>query len=95
MKKFKSLAACALVSGAVCFVLGCKSAAPAPAPAATTTSVEPYPLKKCIVTDEPLEAGKDYTFVRDGHQIKLCCKDCLADFDKDPKKYMAKLSAGK
>jgi len=91
MKTLRSLAASALVAGAVAFVVGCKSDGRAPTVTAST-GVQPYPLKKCIVTDEELEPGKDYTFVRDGREIKLCCKDCLADFDKDPKKYMAKLS---
>jgi len=95
MKTFKSVAACALVSGALAFVAGCKSDGHSSAVTTTSAGVQPYPLKKCIVTDEELEPGKAYTFVRDGREIKLCCKDCLADFDKDPKKYMAKLSGAK
>jgi hypothetical protein len=58
---------------------------------ATTAAAKPYPLNKCLVTGEALEAGKSYTFVRDGQEIKLCCKDCLADFEKNPSKYLAKI----
>jgi hypothetical protein len=94
MKTFKSHAACALVAGALTFVVGCKSDGHGSA-ATASVGVQPYPLKKCIVTDEELEPRKEYTFIRDGREIKLCCKDCLADFDKDPKKFMAKLSGSK
>ena len=58
-------------------------------------AAKPYPLNKCIVTDEALDHGKPYTFVHDGQEIKLCCKDCLADFKKDPAKYLAKLGPAK
>ena len=94
MKSYKPLAASALVACALAFVVGCKSDGH---PSATTASagVQPYPLKTCIVTDESLEPGKEYTFIRDGREIKLCCKECLADFDKDPKKYIATLSGSK
>jgi hypothetical protein len=59
------------------------------------TASKPYPLDKCIVTDEAFEHGKPYVFVHEGQEIKLCCKDCLADFQKDPAKYLAKLNAPK
>jgi len=70
--------------------VGCKTHSHSDAVTATA-GLKPYPLDKCIVSDEPLE-GKTYTFVRDGQELKLCCKDCLAEFEKDPRKYMAKLS---
>ena len=54
---------------------------------------KPYPLNKCLVTDEGFDHGKPYTFVHEGQEIKLCCKDCLADFQKDPAKYLSKLNA--
>ena len=59
------------------------------------SAAKAYPLQKCVVSDETFEHGKPYVFVRDGQEIKLCCKDCLAEFDKDPAKYMAKLNAPK
>lgn len=51
-----------------------------------------YPLDKCIVTDEKLgEHGKPYVFTHEGQEIKLCCKDCLKDFKKEPAKYLKKI----
>ena len=53
---------------------------------------KPYPLDKCIVTDEKLgEHGKPYVFTHEGQEIKLCCKDCLKDFKKEPAIYLKKL----
>src|SRR5262245_37686400 len=53
---------------------------------------KPYPLEKCIVSDEKLgEMGKPFVFVHEGQEIKLCCKDCQKDFKKDPAKYIKKL----
>ena len=60
-----------------------------------TAAAKPYPLAKCLVTDEAFEHGKPYTFVHEGQEIKLCCKDCLADFKKEPSKYLSKLNAPK
>jgi YHS domain-containing protein len=58
---------------------------------------KPYPLDKCIVSDEKLgEMGKPFVFTYEGQEIKLCCKSCQKDFNKDPKKYLKKLEgAGK
>lgn len=54
--------------------------------------VKPYPLETCIVSGDKLgEMGKPVVFVHDGQEIKLCCKDCRKDFDKDPAKYLKKL----
>jgi len=61
----------------------------------SSAAVRPYPLRKCLVSDEALESGKVYTFVRNGQEIKLCCKDCLTDFDKDPAKYLSKLNTSR
>ncbi|MFM7103173.1 MAG: hypothetical protein ACKOET_10870 [Verrucomicrobiota bacterium] len=53
---------------------------------------KPYPLKTCIVSDEELGSmGKPVVFNHEGQEIKLCCKNCRADFDKDPAKHLAKL----
>ena len=54
---------------------------------------KPYKLDKCIVSDEKFEGSdmKPFEFVRDGQKYKLCCKNCLKDFDKDPKKFATKL----
>ena len=53
---------------------------------------KPYTLDKCIVSDEKLgEHGKAYVFTHEGQEIKLCCKDCLKDFKKEPAKYLKKI----
>jgi hypothetical protein len=60
-----------------------------------SATAKPYPLNKCIVTDEAFEHGKPVVFVHEGQEIKLCCKDCKPDFDKEPAKYLSKLGAKK
>ena len=53
---------------------------------------KPYPLDKCLVSDEKLDSmGKPYVFTHDGQEIKLCCKSCQKDFNKDKAKYVKKL----
>lgn len=54
---------------------------------------KPYPLAKCVVSDEKFEGSgmKPYEFVHEGQTIKLCCKSCLKDFKKEPAKYLKKL----
>ena len=57
---------------------------------------KPYTLKTCPVSDEKLGGDPDmkpYVFTYEGREIKLCCKDCKKDFDKDPKKYVKKIEA--
>lgn len=57
-------------------------------------AVKPYPLDKCIVSDEKLGADpamKPFSFTHEGQEIKLCCKSCKKDFTKDPAKYLKKL----
>jgi hypothetical protein len=55
-------------------------------------NAKPYPLKTCVVSGEKLgEMGKPYVFQQDGKEVRLCCKDCLKDFQKDPAKYMKKI----
>lgn len=58
---------------------------------------KPYPLKTCVVSDEALggDHGEPYTFVHEGQEIKLCCKPCLKDFNKEPAKYLKKIEDGK
>jgi hypothetical protein len=54
--------------------------------------VKPYPLKKCIVSDEDLDSmGDPFVFVHEGQEIKLCCKPCQKDFKKEPAKFLKKL----
>ncbi len=59
-------------------------------------AAKPYPLEKCIVSDEKLGGmGKPYVFTHEGQEIKLCCKSCLKDFNKEPAKYLKKLASDK
>jgi len=53
---------------------------------------KPYALKTCPVSDDKLgEMGDPYVFTYEGREIKLCCKDCKKDFDKNPKKFLKKI----
>ena len=55
-------------------------------------TAKPYPLETCIVSDEKLgEMGKPVVFTHEGREIKLCCKSCRKDFDKDPAKFIKKI----
>ena len=56
---------------------------------------KPYPLKTCIVSEEKLggDMGDPYVFTYEGREIKLCCKSCLKDFNKDSAKYVKKIEA--
>jgi YHS domain-containing protein len=55
---------------------------------------KPDKLTTCPVSGDKLsEMGKPYTFEYQGREVKLCCKDCKKDFDKDPAKYMKKIAA--
>ncbi len=50
---------------------------------------KPYPLEKCIVSDEKLgEMGKPVVLTYEGQEMKFCCKDCVKKFNKDPEKYI-------
>ena len=55
---------------------------------------KPYPLATCVVSGEKFEGSdmKPYEFVHAGQAIKLCCKSCLKDFNKEPAKYLKKIA---
>tara|TARA_R110002049_G_scaffold66647_3_gene173898 strand:- start:735 stop:1004 length:270 start_codon:yes stop_codon:yes gene_type:complete len=51
-----------------------------------------YKPGTCVVSGDDLEEmGKPFVFNHEGKEIKLCCKSCRKDFDKDPGKYLRKL----
>lgn len=62
-------------------------------------SLENYPLKSCVVSDEPLGSMGDaikYTHREAGKPDRLvlfCCEGCIEDFKADPAKFLAKLDA--
>ena len=55
---------------------------------------KPDKLTTCPVSGDKLgEMGKPFTFEYKGQEVKLCCKNCKKDFDKEPDKYMKKIRA--
>ena len=59
-------------------------------------AAKPYTLDTCVVSGEKLGSmGTPVTFVHEGQEVKLCCKNCRPDFDKDPAKFMKKIAEGK
>jgi YHS domain-containing protein len=59
-----------------------------------TSKAKPDLLKTCPVSGEKLgEMGKPLKFVYKEQEVKLCCKSCKKDFDKDPEKYMKLIRA--
>lgn len=92
MRLFKMLSGAAVVGG----MLAASSVgfAADQAKVGDTKSAKPYSLKTCIVSGEKLggDMGKPYVFVHQGQEIKLCCKGCLNDFNKEPAKYLKKLA---
>lgn len=72
----------------VALLAGCASYSDKP-----SASAKPYPLNTCIVSGDKFDHGKPVVRIVNGQEVKLCCKDCLKDFDKDPVKYLTKLDA--
>jgi ribosomal protein L24E len=97
MKKINSIVSTSLLAGIVALTaLGCKTRGHDEYNAdMKTSSAKAYPMDKCVVSGEALEPGKTYTFVRNGQEVKLCCKDCLAEFNKNPDKFMAQINNAK
>jgi hypothetical protein len=56
-----------------------------------------YPLSTCVVSGDELgHMGKpvEYVYKQTGKPdrvVMLCCKDCIADFEKNPAAYLKKL----
>jgi len=61
----------------------------------TNTNAVPDLLKTCPVSGEKLDGdmGKPYVFTYQDQEVKLCCKGCKKDFDKDPAKYLKLIRA--
>ena len=75
-------------------VLGTLLAASSAAFGADAQAAKPKPDKMdtCPVSGEKLgEMGDAYVFTYEGQEVKLCCKHCRKDFDKDPAKYIKKI----
>ena len=57
-------------------------------------NAKPYPLKTCLVSGEELgKMGEPYRLTYKGQEIKLCCKGCEKDFNKEPEKHLQKIAA--
>lgn len=85
MKFTKSIPTAVLLAGLVAATLSVRAADKDKKPL-------PYPLDKCVVSDEKLgDHGKPYVFTHEGQEIKMCCKSCLKDFKKEPAKYLKKI----
>lgn len=58
----------------------------------TTAGAKPYPLDTCIVTDNKLGSmGTPVSKTYGDQQVKFCCSPCVAKFEKNPDRYLAKL----
>jgi hypothetical protein len=62
---------------------------------AVSTNAVPDLLTTCPVSGDKLagDMGKPFVFVYKNQEVKLCCKDCKKDFDKNPDKYLALIRA--
>lgn len=66
--------------------------ASAPALAGSTSDPATYPLSTCIVSGETLgDHGDVVTREVDGREIRLCCKSCVKDLEKDQAGYLKAL----
>ncbi|MEM7310817.1 MAG: hypothetical protein AAF682_29370 [Planctomycetota bacterium] len=55
-----------------------------------------YPVKKCLVSEEPLDAmGGPIDMLYGTQLVRLCCKGCKKGFEKNPKEFLAKIDAAK
>ena len=78
---------------AACTMPSCCGGA-ATEPMADEAKAKPDLLTTCPVSGEKLgEMGKPLTFTYKDQEVKLCCKGCKKDFDKDPEKYMKLIRA--
>ncbi len=73
----------------------CSGMATAAPMADSSTKAVPDLLKTCPVSGEKLngDMGAPYTFSYQGQEVKLCCKSCKKDFDKNPDKYLKAIRA--
>ena len=64
------------------------------ATAADASAAAPYPLTTCVVSGDKLGAmGGPVIIHYHGTEVRFCCHECVASFNKNPAKYLAKLKA--
>ena len=69
-----------------------KQEVPAADAAVVAQQLPSYPLVKCPISDEPLDAmGGPLDITHEGRLVRLCCKGCLKGFKKDPAAAIAKI----
>lgn len=91
MKSTKPILTAVLLTGLAAGVLSARAA-----DNDADKKAKPYPLKTCIVSSEEInDKGemKPHVFVVEGQEVKLCCKSCLKDFNKDKAGYLKKIEA--
>ncbi len=80
-----SLAVLALCGTAIAFQGAAQSSAPTGDAQVIAQQLPSYPLDTCPVSKEPLDAmGKPLNLVHEGRLVRLCCKGCTKEFQKDP-----------
>jgi hypothetical protein len=58
----------------------------------SSAATKSYTRSTCIVTDNKLGSmGTPVTKVYYGQEVKFCCKPCVAKFERNPQKYLAKI----
>lgn len=95
MKFLRSLPLIVTLLGAL-VVAGSALAHEAHNKAKGTADKAPYPMTTCVVSGDKLEDGEmgppiDYVYKEAGKPdriVRLCCKSCVKDFNKDPQKYL-------
>lgn len=75
------------IAALMCLVHGVRSA-----DAPTVSKAKAYPLTTCIVSDEKLDDDAVMK-VYNGQEIKVCCKKCFKDFEKDQATYLKKIES--
>ncbi len=81
------------LTAAECAMPSCCGGA-AETPAKADAKGMPDLLTTCPVSGKTLgEMGAAYTFTYKDQEVKLCCKGCKKDFDKNPEKYMKLIRA--
>lgn len=59
-----------------------------------TAAPKPDKMTTCPVSGDKLgDMDKPYIFIYEGREVKLCCKKCKKDFDKNPAKYIKAIEA--
>lgn len=101
--KLKSLTSSALFALSLAFAATAGAASPKAAPKTDAELIAAaratYPLKTCLVADEPLGSmGEAVGYVhrasgQPDRVIFVCCEGCIDDFKADPAKFLKKVDA--